>query len=72
MRMTRERCRRAQRDCVRPLLASARRGNPRGLPRQFADRMYDDFDRDTRRAVLRLYRAAAASRCSGFGAAVAC
>jgi len=34
-----------------------RRGNPRGLPRAFVDRMYDDFDRDTRRAVLKLYRA---------------
>ena len=33
-----------------------RRGNPRGLPRAFVDRMYDDFDRHTRRAVLRLYR----------------
>jgi pimeloyl-ACP methyl ester carboxylesterase/2-polyprenyl-6-methoxyphenol hydroxylase-like FAD-dependent oxidoreductase len=33
-----------------------RRGDPRGLPRAFVDRMYDDFDRDTRRAVLRLYR----------------
>ena len=33
-------------------------GNPRGLPRDFLDRMYDDFDRDTRRAVLRLYRSA--------------
>lgn len=32
-------------------------GNPRPLPRPFLDRMYDDFDRDTRRAVLRLYRA---------------
>ena len=32
-------------------------GNPRGLPRAFVDRMYDDFDRGTRRAVLRLYRA---------------
>jgi len=32
-------------------------GNPRGLPRTFVDRMYDDFDRGTRRAVLRLYRA---------------
>jgi pimeloyl-ACP methyl ester carboxylesterase len=36
-----------------------RRGNPRGLPRAFVDRMYDDFDRDTRRAVLRLYRSVA-------------
>jgi pimeloyl-ACP methyl ester carboxylesterase/2-polyprenyl-6-methoxyphenol hydroxylase-like FAD-dependent oxidoreductase len=32
------------------------RGNPRGLPRPFVDRMYDDFDRTTRRAVLELYR----------------
>ena len=32
-------------------------GNPRGLPRAFVDRMYDDLDRGTRRAVLRLYRA---------------
>ncbi|NED97216.1 alpha/beta hydrolase [Phytoactinopolyspora alkaliphila] len=32
-------------------------GNPRGLPREFVDRMYDDFDHGTRRAVLRLYRA---------------
>jgi pimeloyl-ACP methyl ester carboxylesterase len=32
-------------------------GNPRGLPRPFVDRMYDDFDRGTRRAVLKLYRA---------------
>jgi pimeloyl-ACP methyl ester carboxylesterase len=35
-----------------------KQGNPRGLPRAFVDRMYDDFDRGTRRAVLRLYRAA--------------
>jgi pimeloyl-ACP methyl ester carboxylesterase len=27
------------------------------LPPSFVDRMYDDFDRGTRRAVLRLYRA---------------
>lgn len=33
------------------------RGNPRGLPRAFLDRMYDEYDRGTRRAVLRLYRA---------------
>jgi pimeloyl-ACP methyl ester carboxylesterase len=32
------------------------RGEPHGLPRSFVDRMYDDFDRDTRRAVLALYR----------------
>lgn len=32
-------------------------GNPRGLPGDFLDRMYDDFDAATRRAVLRLYRA---------------
>lgn len=32
-------------------------GNPRGLPPAFIDEMYDNFDRGTRRAVLRLYRA---------------
>jgi pimeloyl-ACP methyl ester carboxylesterase len=30
---------------------------PRSLPRAFVDGMYDHFDRRTRRAVLRLYRA---------------
>jgi pimeloyl-ACP methyl ester carboxylesterase len=44
-----------------------RRGNPRGLPREFIDRMYDDYDRATRRAVLRLYR----STPPGFGEALA-
>ncbi len=33
------------------------REEPRGLPREFIDRMYDQFDRRTRRAVLKLYRA---------------
>jgi pimeloyl-ACP methyl ester carboxylesterase len=32
-------------------------GNPRGLPRDFIDQMFDDYDRGTRRAVLKLYRA---------------
>ncbi|GAB4323617.1 MAG: alpha/beta hydrolase [Dehalococcoidia bacterium] len=36
---------------------SLRRGNPRGLPKPFVDRMYRDMDRGTKRAVLRLYRA---------------
>jgi pimeloyl-ACP methyl ester carboxylesterase len=36
---------------------SLKHGNPRGLPREFVDRMYRDFDRGTRRAILRLYRA---------------
>jgi pimeloyl-ACP methyl ester carboxylesterase len=31
--------------------------NPKGLPEQFVDKMYDDYDRATRRAVLALYRA---------------
>lgn len=30
---------------------------PRGLPREFVDQMYDHFDRRTRKAVLKLYRA---------------
>jgi pimeloyl-ACP methyl ester carboxylesterase len=33
------------------------RGEPRGLPREFVDGMYDHYDRRTRRAVLKLYRA---------------
>jgi pimeloyl-ACP methyl ester carboxylesterase len=33
------------------------RGEPRGLPRGFLDRMYDHYDRRTKRAVLKLYRA---------------
>lgn len=33
------------------------RGEPRGLPREFVETMYDHFDRRTRRAVLKLYRA---------------
>jgi pimeloyl-ACP methyl ester carboxylesterase len=37
-------------------LLVGRWGNPRGLPAEFVDRMYRDFDRATRRAVLRLYR----------------
>jgi pimeloyl-ACP methyl ester carboxylesterase len=32
-------------------------GMPRELPRAFVDRMYDDTDAGTKRAVLRLYRA---------------
>ena len=32
-------------------------GNPRGLPAEFVNAMYDHFDAGTRRAVLRLYRA---------------
>jgi pimeloyl-ACP methyl ester carboxylesterase len=33
------------------------RNEPRGLPRAFVDEMYDHYDRRTRRAVLKLYRA---------------
>jgi pimeloyl-ACP methyl ester carboxylesterase len=32
------------------------RGEPRGLPREFVDGMYDHYDRRTRKAVLALYR----------------
>lgn len=34
-----------------------KRGNGIGLPTEFLDRMYRDFDRGTKRAILRLYRA---------------
>ncbi|HET6571827.1 MAG TPA: alpha/beta hydrolase [Solirubrobacterales bacterium] len=33
------------------------RNEPQGLPRPFVERMYDHYDRRTRRAVLNLYRA---------------
>lgn len=36
---------------------SLEHGNPRGLPRAFVDTMFDNYDRATRRAVLKLYRA---------------
>jgi flavin-dependent dehydrogenase/pimeloyl-ACP methyl ester carboxylesterase len=39
------------------LRTALRHGNPRGLPRAFVDRMYDDLDGGTSRAILRLYRA---------------
>jgi pimeloyl-ACP methyl ester carboxylesterase len=31
--------------------------SPRGLPEAFVDKMYDEYDRETRRTVLKLYRA---------------
>jgi pimeloyl-ACP methyl ester carboxylesterase len=31
--------------------------SPRGLPPEFVEKMYDDYDRETRQTVLRLYRA---------------
>jgi pimeloyl-ACP methyl ester carboxylesterase len=36
---------------------SMQKSNPRGLPHDFVEKMYDDYDRATRRAVLALYRA---------------
>jgi pimeloyl-ACP methyl ester carboxylesterase len=33
------------------------KANPKGLPPEFVDKMYDDYDRGTRRTVLKLYRA---------------
>lgn len=32
-------------------------GSPRGMPLPFIDRMFDDMDRGTKRAILKLYRA---------------
>lgn len=32
-------------------------GSPRGMPTAFIDRMYDDLDAGTKRAILKLYRA---------------
>jgi len=36
---------------------SMQKSNPRGLPEDFVEKMYEDYDRATRRAVLALYRA---------------
>jgi len=44
----------ATRSAFRWLVA---RGEPRGLPRDFTERMYDHYDKRTRAAVLALYRA---------------
>lgn len=38
--------------------ASLRRSGPRRLPGPLVDRMYEDLDKATRRAILRLYRSA--------------
>lgn len=43
----------ATRSAFRWLVA---RGEPRGLPREFLEKMYDHYDRRTRAAVLELYR----------------
>jgi pimeloyl-ACP methyl ester carboxylesterase len=43
------------------------RGEPRGLPRPFVDAMYDHYDRRTRKAVLKLYRATADPGSAGVG-----
>jgi pimeloyl-ACP methyl ester carboxylesterase len=32
------------------------KSSPRGLPQEFVDKMYDDYDRATRQTVLKLYR----------------
>jgi pimeloyl-ACP methyl ester carboxylesterase len=37
---------------------TTRRGFRRALPRELADRAYDDFDHGTQRAILKLYRSA--------------
>lgn len=47
------------------------REEPRGLPREFVDRMYDHYDRRTRRAVLKLYRATPDPGAMGHGLAAA-
>lgn len=39
---------------------SLKHGNPRGLPPEFIERTYNNYDRGTRHAVLKLYRATSA------------
>ena len=45
--------------------AALNRNEPRGLPREFVEAMYDHYDRRTRRAVLKLYRATPTTRARG-------
>jgi pimeloyl-ACP methyl ester carboxylesterase len=45
------------------------RHEPRGLPRTLVEGMYDHFDRRTRKAVLKLYRATADPSSAGVGLA---
>jgi pimeloyl-ACP methyl ester carboxylesterase len=47
--------------------------NPKGLPEEFVEKMYDNYDRGTRRAVLKLYRATPdpASMADELGGAIA-
>lgn len=44
---------------------SLKHGNPRGLPKAYVNQMFDDFDRATRQAVLKLYRATPEQRLNG-------
>jgi len=53
----------------RSFRALLNRGEPRGLPRPFVDAMYDHYDRRTRKAVLKLYRATADPGSAGDGIA---
>ncbi len=52
---------------------SMQASSPRGLPEAFVEKMYDEYDRGTRRAVLKLYRATAdpGETASVIGAAIA-
>ncbi len=45
-------------------------GNPRGLPREFVDRMFDNYDAGTKRAILKLYRATNPTDVAAFSAQV--
>jgi pimeloyl-ACP methyl ester carboxylesterase len=49
------------------------KSSPRGLPPEFVEKMYDDYDRTTRRTVLKLYRATPdpGSTAAEVGAAIA-
>jgi pimeloyl-ACP methyl ester carboxylesterase len=46
---------------------TTRRGFRRALPREIADRAYDDFDHGTQRAILKLYRSAPAEALARHG-----
>jgi pimeloyl-ACP methyl ester carboxylesterase len=50
---------------------ATRRAFRRSLPREIADRAYDDFDHGTQRAILKLYRSTSAEELPSHGARLA-
>jgi pimeloyl-ACP methyl ester carboxylesterase len=52
---------------TRPVFQNGGGQEERPLPQDFADRLYDDFDRPTRCTILRIYRSADAEQINAWG-----